>query len=385
MKALRDLLVGLITSAAVALFVLGGFSLTLVESATVQPSAQPSPSATASPWMEEPLPTNLTEAPSVAAPSQTPTEITVCDPSPKGWQPYNVQPGDRLSELIQGRTASLERVIAANCLPGEELMSEITIYLPPLKPSRTPTKHAPKDTEMPDTATPTRTKVAVTPVACGAPHGWVTYRVRSGDTLYKIAWIHYTDVSSLQSANCLGNSTTIYIGQSLYVPNIYTRTPTPTQTEWVAPPTPHKTPTRTPDSAATQTAQAVRQQTAAAKTAEAAAQKTANAAAQQTLDAAAQKTAEAAAQQTANAAPQQTADAAAAQTAEAAVQQTAAAAVQQTADAAATQTAEAVPPAGGDTPPSGLKLPADWLTQMWVSLRNWLAFAGRSTVALSGL
>lgn len=71
--------------------------------------------------------------------------------------------------------------------------------------------------------TPTRT---YQPRSCNAPAGWDnSYIVNVGDTLYKVALMHYTTVSSLQNANCMGASTVIYPGERLWVPSITTRTP----------------------------------------------------------------------------------------------------------------------------------------------------------------
>jgi LysM repeat protein len=61
---------------------------------------------------------------------------------------------------------------------------------------------------------------------CGAAYGWVnTYIVQPSDTLYMVASMHYTTVSAMQKANCLGTSTTIYTGNRLWVPYLATRTP----------------------------------------------------------------------------------------------------------------------------------------------------------------
>jgi LysM repeat protein len=76
--------------------------------------------------------------------------------------------------------------------------------------------------------TPTGTLIYVPPVTAipctGAPAGWVIYIVQPGDTLYHIATVYRISVSQLMTANCL-TSTVIYVGQSLYVPNVPTSTP----------------------------------------------------------------------------------------------------------------------------------------------------------------
>jgi LysM repeat protein len=50
--------------------------------------------------------------------------------------------------------------------------------------------------------------------------------VQPGDTLYHIATSYGITTEQLQRANCLGSSTTIRIGQLLWVPNLPTLTPT---------------------------------------------------------------------------------------------------------------------------------------------------------------
>jgi len=61
---------------------------------------------------------------------------------------------------------------------------------------------------------------------CGSTYGWVdSYIVQPGDTLYQVASMHYTTVSAMQKANCLGTSTNIYTGNRLWVPYLATRTP----------------------------------------------------------------------------------------------------------------------------------------------------------------
>ncbi len=101
------------------------------------------------------------------------------------------------------------------------LPANTIIYLPPL-PTATPTAIP--------TATPTATLfyLTLTPVPCGAPAGWITYIIKSGDTLSHLAWAYNTTVYELQVANCMGNSTFLIAGQPLKVPNVATRTPSPT-------------------------------------------------------------------------------------------------------------------------------------------------------------
>ena len=90
----------------------------------------------------------------------------------------------------------------ANCLQAAELMPGSVIYVPPL---------------------PTQT-----PLPCGRPYGWIVYIIRPGDTLYHLSQAYGVSVASLQTANCMGSSTLLHVGDKLYVPPWATRTPSPT-------------------------------------------------------------------------------------------------------------------------------------------------------------
>jgi LysM repeat protein len=78
---------------------------------------------------------------------------------------------------------------------------------------------------------------------CVVPSTWIKYTVQSGDTLYSIARNYQTTVSTLQQGNCMGGSTRIITGQTIYVPNNPTLTPTQTKTPTKTQPPPTKTPT----------------------------------------------------------------------------------------------------------------------------------------------
>jgi LysM repeat protein len=74
----------------------------------------------------------------------------------------------------------------------------------------------PSDTPISSSVTQTAT---LTPAACEPPPGWVPYTLQSGDILSSLAQQLGITVDQLQEANCLG-STTIFIGQTLYVPAV---------------------------------------------------------------------------------------------------------------------------------------------------------------------
>jgi LysM repeat protein len=78
-----------------------------------------------------------------------------------------------------------------------------------------------------NTKTPT---LPGTDAACGPPADWVLYTVQSGDTLDSLATAYQISVADLKVANCRGDSTAIFAGESLFVPNTPTITPKPTKT-----------------------------------------------------------------------------------------------------------------------------------------------------------
>ncbi len=249
MKALRELLVGMLTTLASIIIVMGGITLSLAQGQPVAlfptlilPTKTLRPSAISP---ESPNPTILsgfdskTTATLTTTPIPTQTEIipTNCPP-PRGWQQYVVPSGVSLEDLAGKRDTTVERLMEGNCLVSQDLMPDVILYVPPLKPTHEPTHTARPDTDTPE---PTLTIPQVTPVTCGHPHGWSIYYVQYGDTLYSLGMRFNTTVSALQQANCLGNSSFIYIGQELYVPT----PPSPTPTDSA---TPRKTNTHVPTS-----------------------------------------------------------------------------------------------------------------------------------------
>jgi LysM repeat protein len=101
-------------------------------------------------------------------------------------------------------------------------------------PTSTPTATStPTGTVVPPTSTPTPTPTATLP-----PGPTITYVVRTGDTLYSIAYRFCVSVRDLMVANGITNPNYIRVGQVLTIPNPCS-TPPPTRT----PPAPR--PTRT--------------------------------------------------------------------------------------------------------------------------------------------
>jgi LysM repeat protein len=195
---------------------MGSFALALTQSGATQVAIA---TTTVSPTVHlvtaTPQPTVLPGTPSpTTAPSSTPTLTstpippTNCAP-PTGWEPYSSRSGDTLESLAVKFSTTIEEIIRVNCMPGPGLKPNTIIYLPVLLISLTPTP----------TASATHT-----PIPCGPPIGWTTYTVRSGDTLFHLAWAYNTTVQALQSANCMGGSDHLVAGRRIYVPNVATRT-----------------------------------------------------------------------------------------------------------------------------------------------------------------
>lgn len=211
--------------------VLGGMATAMMEAG--EPAAlllSPTPTWT-------PVPTQLPGQPTFTpSPTALPTETatfqppTSCPP-PEGWIAVAVLSGDSLEGLAARYGTSVEAIQVGNCLVVSSVSPGSLVYLPPLPPTATATA------TVTHTPTPPPATAAPTSRPCGAPRGWVQYRVRAGDTLYGLSRLLGVSVPQLQEANCLGNSTTIRAGTFLWVPFIPpTRTPSATPVPPTAPP-----------------------------------------------------------------------------------------------------------------------------------------------------
>ena len=227
MKALRQLGSGFIIGAISLLLVIGGISLSLAE--TSAPSQPPAASPTNTTFAVEfsspfPLPTQST--PSVT-PTQTQTQLVSTNTSqavcniPGGWVAITVGVNDTLYSIAERYKTTADNLSIGNCLTNTIVTVGSVLYVPPV---------------------PT-----VTVIPCGPPASWVkTHVVKTGENLFRISLLYRTTVSRLQSANCMGSSTIIHVGQVLWVPNVPTSTPAITNTA-TRTPTPSSTSTRTPD------------------------------------------------------------------------------------------------------------------------------------------
>src|SRR5512139_200237 len=215
MQSLRQLGGGVIIAIVSILLVIGGISLALAETLPAQATPTPIPptisldfptaTSTPSPIFPEtamispPLPLPGTPT-APAIPTNTLFAQVSCNP-PTGWIPVVVTTSDTIYSLAQRYKTTPENLVTANCLPSFEVPVGYVLYVPPV---------------------PT-----VTVIPCGPPAGYVkNYVVRRGDTLSSIARLYGITYTTLQRANCMGSSTTIYAGQVLWVPNIPPRYPT---------------------------------------------------------------------------------------------------------------------------------------------------------------
>ena len=222
MKNLRQVFLGILVALASTGLILGGFSLSLAEgnifanpaspltltptiSPTLQPFTASVASATPTPTLSLTLaltlsPTGTSTWTSTWTPSLTPSP-TNCPP-PSGWLPYTVQSGDTLDKIAAHYRVSVATLQQANCLLTTGVVPGMVIYVPPI---------------------PTQT-----PLPCGRPAGWIVYIVQPSDTLYRLSVAYGISVAELQQANCMGNSTLLRVGQTLYVPPWAPHTPSPT-------------------------------------------------------------------------------------------------------------------------------------------------------------
>jgi len=208
MKALREMGWGVIIAVVSLLLVIGGISLSLAENnPPEEPTPSPLPPIVAT-SIELPSPTliiaatNTAEAATVTstvAASTTQPVPTVCPP-PTGWLPIVLSANDTLYTIAEKYKTTTDILNNSNCLNNTLPPVGSLLYVPPV---------------------PT-----VTIIPCGPFAGWIkAYLVKPGDNLFRISLLYRTTVPQLQRANCMGSSTTIYVGQLLWVPNVPTSTP----------------------------------------------------------------------------------------------------------------------------------------------------------------
>lgn len=232
MKALRQMGSGFVIGAISLLLVIGGISLSLAE--TSAPALPPTPSPIPTIFAVEfasplPLPSLSLETPTelptlfIPTPTLAPAQPASCT-IPAGWIAITVGVNDTLYSIAERYKTTADNLDTSNCLNNVLPPAGFRLYVPPV---------------------PT-----VTVIPCGAPSSWIkAHTVKAGENLYRISLLYRTTVAQLQTANCMGSSTIIHIGQLLWVPNVPTSTPgiTVTATSTVNFSTPTNTATRTPD------------------------------------------------------------------------------------------------------------------------------------------
>jgi LysM repeat protein len=214
MDTLRQLVGSVLLAIFSVALVVGGISLAMAESYIPD---VPTPTHTQAVILIIPSPTTvpLQSLPQTATliSSPTPTETipppTSCPP-PAGWVPITVSPGDDLVALSYRYHSTPEDLLLANCLFSVDLPNGSIIYVPSI---------------------PTNT-----PVLCGPPIGWIRYTVLPGNTMYSLSQAYGTSISQLQLANCMSAyQYNLAAGQSIWVPNVITRTPRATATATLTP------------------------------------------------------------------------------------------------------------------------------------------------------
>jgi LysM repeat protein len=249
MNSARQVWLGILSALLSSAVVLGSLALALVESGSaVALISTPTETFVAPPELvitsTFETATGLTPVPTLTPlPSITPTPIC---PPPPGWVQVASEVDDSWDSLAQRYGLSSIELLHFNCLSKiNTLPPQTLINVPAIVPSPTATL----------TAIPTSTPVpSKTSIACGRPPGWVTYRVRPGDTLFLLAQRLGITVQQLQTANCISNPSRINSGSLIYVPFIPappppTRTPLPVATATPIPttlPTATTPPTNTP-------------------------------------------------------------------------------------------------------------------------------------------
>jgi len=209
MRALREMGGGLIIAIVSLILVIGGISLSLAESSQPEePTPSPLPPVFAT-SIDVPVVTSVAIDTNTIEPILSPTTFiepsvtqpapVVCNP-PAGWLQIIVSANDTLYSIAERYKTTTDNLNAGNCLNNTAPAAGSPLFVPPV---------------------PT-----VTVIPCGPYPGWIKgYSVQPGDNLYRISLLYRTTVAQLQTANCMGSSTTIFTGQRLFVPNVPTSTP----------------------------------------------------------------------------------------------------------------------------------------------------------------
>lgn len=127
-----------------------------------------------------------------------------------------VQPGDTLSALARRYNTTVSALVAANGMPNANATLRINQQLK-LPTSGTPAASpAPAAAPKPEPAAPASTA----PKAPAPGTGSGTYKVKAGDTIYRISRQHGISPTALMQANglTLETATTLQVGTTLKIP-----------------------------------------------------------------------------------------------------------------------------------------------------------------------
>ncbi len=230
MSSLRQVALGILTALFSIALVFGSVLIALTEGG-VHLAMLPTPSQTAAPLVATPKPGEATFTPTLSpTPTETPAQpSSACKDTPAGWLSREVLPGETLDSIAAEYGISVEILRQANCLTLDTLLPRSLISVPPPTQTSTPTATS---TLRPTAAEQKKTSKQATraPSRCsGHPARWVAYKVKRGDTIFRIAISYGLSSRELMAANCL-TSDVIRVGQIIYVPGYPPITPKPTAT-----------------------------------------------------------------------------------------------------------------------------------------------------------
>lgn len=223
MRGLRQIGLGIFMAFLLSSLVLGSLSLSLLEGGYALAEAPTAVYTIAFSGQQIVSLAGQTATPAGGLVIYTPTALACSSPS--GWVEVTVLPDQTLNSLAQAYGASVEALQRGNCMThSTSLIPGSFLRVPPV-PTQQPTQ-----------------ALQPTPTVCRPPYGWVTYFVRPGDTLARLAAAVQMMPGSLLAANCL-NSSYLYTGQALalpYYPAVYYptatyRPPTYWPTPWPSP------------------------------------------------------------------------------------------------------------------------------------------------------
>lgn len=227
MSGLRQLGVSIAMALLLGALVLGSLSLSLLEGGYALAEAPTAVYTIAFSGQQVINLVGQTVTPAGGLVLYTPTALACSYPA--GWVEVAVLPDQTLNALAQAYGITVEALQRSNCMTHSTSLIPGSFLRVPPAPTQAPTQ-----------------TIQATPTVCRPPYGWVTYFVRPGDTLARLAAAVQMPPGSLLAANCLSSSY-LYPGQTLalpYYPAVYYPTatyrpptywPTPWTSPWVTP------------------------------------------------------------------------------------------------------------------------------------------------------